>query len=223
MSALTDLTDKAKENLQSLFEKIQETSLYIRLSERFENMSPRLQKLVLSLIALIIAYLFLTFPLSTYDVASEKISIFEGQRQLVQDLFKVSTAGQIALPVDPPPPLNDLKSQIESRLQQAQLLPEQLKGVSLDSVPAYFPEQIVDGAISVSLAKLNLRQVVDIGYQIQSISTGMKMIDLVVQANRTDGRYFDVIYKLMTLKVPQFTAPPVVDEKPDLPPKKAED
>lgn len=215
MSAVTDLVEKIKATGIQVFEKVQETPAYISLKERYDNLPANGQKAVIGLAVLAVVAFFLSFPLSSYWAASESVSAFEEKRNLIQDLFRVSTEGQVSLPVDPPPPIESVKSQIESKLQQSQLTPEQLKGISVDSVPSVFSKETVDGALSISLAKLNLRQVVDIGYQIQSISSGIKMIDLLIQANAADSHYFDVIYKIMTLKVPDFsvaldseTAPP---------------
>lgn len=208
MSALTDLVEKIKSSGAQIFEKIQETGIYIKLKERYDGLPAYGQKAVLALASFMaVAFLF-SIPLSSYWLASDSVTSFEEKRNLIQDLFRVRTEAQVSLPVDPPPPLDQLKSQIEMKLQQAQLTPEQLKGVSFDSVPQAFSRDSFDGALSVSLSKLNLRQVIDIGFDIQNISTGIKMVDLIIQANSTDTRYFDVLYKFLTLKVPQFSEPP---------------
>jgi len=218
MSALSSLVENLKTTGLQIFEKIQETSLYQKLKERYESLPSSLQKTVLAAGLIALAALLMMIPLSTYWAGNETISSFEEKRGLIQDLFKVSTEGQVSLPVDPPPPIESLKSQIEMQLNKAQLTPDQQKGVSLDSVPSVFPKDLATGALSISLAKLNLRQIVDIGYQIQSISSGTKMVDLIIQANAQDSRYFDVIYRLITLNVPQFSVSSDSELAPPPPP-----
>ena len=215
MSALTDLFDKIKGPLLQLVDRIQETSFYQKLKERYDGLPQSGQKAVLVLAALVILTVLFMIPLSTYWAGDDFISSFETKRGLIQDLFRVRTEAQVSLPIDPPPPIDSLKMQIESRLQQAQLTPEQMRGVQLDSIPNNLPRDSFEGAVSVSLAKLNIRQVVDLGYQMQSISTGIKMVDLIITANITDQRYFDVLYKFVSLKVPTISAIPAFDSIPN--------
>jgi len=64
------------------------------------------------------------------------------------------------------------------------------------------PGNLSQGVLKVVLSKLNLRQIVDLGFQFQSISSSVKMTDLVMDMSPTDPRYYDVTYKLAILAVP---------------------
>ncbi|MNY66926.1 hypothetical protein D3C86_2044270 [compost metagenome] len=68
--------------------------------------------------------------------------------------------------------------------------------------------------VQVNLAKLNRRQVIDLGYQFQSLNPSVKLKDMVMTANREDSRYFDVFYKLVALAVPSLTAEPDTGNTP---------
>ena len=66
--------------------------------------------------------------------------------------------------------------------------------------------------MEVNLAKLNLNQILDLGHRFQSINPSVKLKDLIITANHEDGRYFDVVYKLVALAVP--AAPEVAPDMP---------
>ena len=63
------------------------------------------------------------------------------------------------------------------------------------------------GALNVSLNQLNLKQVIDVGYQLQALAPSLKILDIDLKANATDSRYLDVIFKLVSLKVPVLPPP----------------
>jgi hypothetical protein len=71
------------------------------------------------------------------------------------------------------------------------------------------------GALTIHLAKLNLRQISDLGLKFQNLSPSIKMTDLDVQASMSDPKYFDVQYKLVALKVPE--PPKMASPDDDLP------
>ena len=56
--------------------------------------------------------------------------------------------------------------------------------------------------MTVKLAKLNLKQIVDIGSSLVALSESVKMKDLAIIANATDTRYYDVTYQLYSLNIP---------------------
>ena len=55
---------------------------------------------------------------------------------------------------------------------------------------------------------MNLKQIVDIGTSIAAISDSIKLKDIDIKSNVNDSRYYDVNYKVYTLKVPEPTPEP---------------
>ena len=89
-------------------------------------------------------------------------------------------------------------------------MPEQ----NLGATPASFegrliPNNLVSNVLSIKLAKLNLKQIVDIGGSLIGLSESVKMKDMSIVANATDTRYYDVTFKLYSLKVPEPTPEPL--------------
>lgn len=208
-----DLKDRIQTESRQILDKVQESSTYNRLMDRYENMSPSMQKITLiggiSLIALVV----LSFPYSYYSTSQEYEDEFLAKRQVIRDLLKTVRESQSVPNITPAPSVDLLRGMVETQLTNAQLLPEQKLGVSsVETDSKLIPESLSSGALEVKLAKLNLKQVVDLGYQLQSINSSVKLKDVIIQANKSDGRYMDVTYKLVALAVPEM-APPAPPEE----------
>lgn len=207
--AFEDLKENLQSQLKTQWEQFQESSLYIQTKERYENLSPSMQKVTVFGVGALLLYVVLSFPLSYYSSASENVTVFEDTRQLIRDLLKASRESQETPDVAMPPEMDSLQARISQELDSSRLLPEQKLGTEiLSETNRLVPQALTKGILQVSLAKLNLRQVVDIGYQLQAISPSVKMVDLVMEMNTSDSRYYDVKYKLLALEVPSLEAPP---------------
>jgi hypothetical protein len=202
-----DIKDRIKSESQNLWAKFQESSLYLKLQDRFENLSPSGQKFALIGAAILIALILFSIPFGSFTASQEKISDFETKRSLIRELFKVNQESSGTAQI--PSPLNEgsIRSRVQSELANARLLPEQVAGIdAVNESSNLIPAQWLETILKVRLVKLNLRQIVDIGYQFSNLAANVKMKDFAMQANATDQRYFDVIYKLAVLKVPQVEA-----------------
>ena len=114
--------------------------------------------------------------------------------------------------------------QINSQLHSNQLLPEQIGTVATvekaDLTVGLIPRDFVRDVIHVSLTKLNLRQIVDIGNLLNRLSDSVKMKDMSIGARNDMAGYFDVTYKLYSLNVPEMQTPPAELDEPAERPKK---
>ena len=198
-----ELKERIQTELQKTRDTIEETPIYIELRDKYENLTPQQQKgVVWGTIAVVLLLLF-SIPLSYFQASGDAISTFKETRALIRDMLKTHKEAQEGPEIPIPPPIDSLKSQIESQLQSAQLLPEQMKGASVEPASGNFVNaNLTEGIVKISLADLNLRQIVDLGYQVSSITPSAKLKDLQIQAAATHG-YFDVVMKLLVLKVKQ--------------------
>lgn len=204
--AFEELRERLSSEFKNQWEQFQESTLYIQARDRYENLTPPKQKAVLIGAVLFVGYMILSVPLSYFSTSSEYLAEFQDKRQLVRDLLKVSREVQDIPDIPVPPDVGALKSQIDSQIQAAQLLPEQIKGTEISSERIdIIPGSLIQGMVKVTLSQLNLRQIVDLGYQFQAISPSVKMTDLQMEANQKDPRYYDVIYRLAVLAVPSQT------------------
>jgi hypothetical protein len=220
--ALEELRERLISEAKGQWEKFQETSLYIQITEKYENLNPAMQKLSIVAVVLFVLYLVMAVPLGSFSNSMDSVAHFEETRGLIRDMLKATRESQDSPDIATPPDNDFIQNRIQSELTSSRLLPEQIKGTTAVNEPStLIPANLVGGMFRVSLAKLNLRQVVDIGYQLQSINPSVKLDDLVMTANAQDPRYFDVNYKLVVLNVPKTFESGPGDFEPAGPKKKS--
>lgn len=210
--------DELKERLQTefkqLWDRVQDSSLYNQLRDRYENLSPRKQRLVIVGFAALISFLILSVPFSYWSEASLNVTAFEDRRDLVRRLLSASREAADVPEIPMAPAMEQAKVDVDSYLQELQLLPEQIKSVEVGAVnSSLIPTNLTKGGLTVQLNKLNIRQIIDIGYKLKSLSPSVKMTSLQINPNREDARYFNVVYQLLALAVPQ-APPPAMEEPP---------
>lgn len=216
MSLIDSLVTQSKSLGQKIGQQIQESPSYQQAQDRYQNMSPMMQKMSVAFATLLIAFVVLFYPLSKLSDSRTTLIMFEEKRNLIRDLFRTYRESSSAPNIVMPPSFEGLKSAVESILSRAELLPEQSIGTAQGSIEGrLIPQTLVSYVLQVKLAKLNLRQIVDIGTSIAGISESVKMKDLLISANRQDTRYYDVTYALYSLKVPEpsVEAPPEPEKK----------
>ncbi len=213
---LDDLKDKFATEGRATWERIQESDAYNQLRDRYENLSPAVQKMTLFGGIAAVALIVLSIPYGNFTQSSESVGEFEGKRMTIRELLKVSRESADVPNIQPAPSIDMLRANIDNQIKMANLLPEQIKGTQdAQNNSQLIPANLTEGALDIKLEKLNLRQVMDMGYKFQSINPSVKMKDMVITANRGDSRYFDVVYKLVALAVPSAPEPP-----PEEPPSK---
>lgn len=201
---LDDLKDSLKSQLGQTWSRIEDSSFYNQMKDRFENLPPAQQKLTLMGAGALFALFLISVPYSYYSTSAEYVSTYEEKRGLIRELLKVTRESSEVPDLPSAPSSEMLRSSIENQLRMANLLPEQMKGIDMVTAEtSLIPKGLLEAGLKVSLAKLNLRQIIDIGYNIQSISPSVKMSSMDVTANAEDSKYFDVDFKLVTLSVPQ--------------------
>lgn len=211
-----DIKDNLKSQLGQTWSRIEDSSAYNQLRDRFENLTPTNQKLVLLGAGALTALLIFSIPFSYYSTSSEYVTTYEDKRSLIRELLKVTRESNEVPDLPTAPNADMLKNTIEGQLNMAKLLPEQMKGIEVIAADTgLIPKGLLESGLRVSLAKLNLRQIIDIGYGIQAISPSVKMNALNITANPEDPRYFDVEMKLVSLAVPQahVEMPDAADEE----------
>ncbi|WP_409477531.1 hypothetical protein [Pseudobdellovibrio sp. HCB154] len=204
MSRLDELKDQLKTSLQTTWERIQESEAYNQLNDKYQNLSPSGQKVAQVVTAILLAGIVFYSPISQLQVSGELLTQFEEKRTLIRDLFKTYRDSSGGLQMAPAPQAGELISTVQNSLSSSKLIPEQIVSVNTTQAEGrLIPANLQQAVIEVKLAKLNLRQIVDIGAQLANISQAVKVKDMFMQANAELAGYFDVTYKLYALKVPE--------------------
>lgn len=209
---LEDLKDQLRENWAELRSKIEEDSTFNTLRERYETLSPGAQiGLKLGLLLLVLA-IFVYIPYTFFSAASDNVALFEGKRSTIRKLLRASRTASDGASVDNPPPIPQLTENVRSRLQTYALLPEQIGGITpLDTAALggrYAPKEIEQDGLGVTLTKLNLKQVIEIGYGLQTLMPGVRLVGMEMKASSPDPHYFDVVFKLARFGLPSAPEPP---------------
>ncbi|MFN3455397.1 MAG: hypothetical protein ACK41T_10600 [Pseudobdellovibrio sp.] len=214
MSRLEELQENLKNTFQTYWDKIQESPTYGNLNDRYQALSPNGQKMT-QIVAGVLVFGVITYiPLSQLQLSSETITQFEEKRSLIRDLFKTYRETPAAPPIVGAPEGQKLVANIQGSLQSSQLIPEQISSVNIIQAESkLIPSSLLSSAVEVKLNKLNLRQIIDIGTKISNISNAVKIKDMIIQANTELAGYFDVTYKVFSLKAPM---PQISQEPPDV-------
>lgn len=206
---LDDLKEQLLARFHSVSERVQDTSSFQQLKERFDSLSANGQKMVIALGGFLIVALIISVPLGWSSESDEFVQNFDERRRLIRELLKVSREASDVPNIPVPPNPASLKLNLEAQLKDSGLLSEQIKAIEPESSNSrLIPNERSDGGLRVQLAKLTLRQITSIGQRLVQISPSLKMTSLQIQATKEDPHYFDVVMKLTALKVPDLSAPP---------------
>lgn len=191
--------EELKGRLQQLGDSIAETSAYQQLRDRYETLSPPMQKLSVGATIAVLTLLLAFVPYGTYVASQDTLIDFQEKRDLIRDLLRTHNEAQSNPPLPRLPDVSEVQNRIETILNSRQLLPEQKKGVTTDANSPLINANLLAGTVRVALAQLNLRQVTDISADLASIE-GAKLKDILMDANAKDARYYDVVYRVVIFK-----------------------
>lgn len=205
--ALEELRERFSQQLKDLGGKIQDSPAFQSMKEKFDDLPANQQKIVVILLAVVISFFLFSFPYENWSASSESVTEFEDRRELIRDLLKVTKETSEIPSFVPAPELGQIKTDIEMRLQQFQLVNEQLAGVNVEmpTNSSLIPTSRQEGGIKVMLKKLNLRQVVDITAQLQAMEPAIKLKNLSLDSNLQDARYLDAVLEFVVIKIPQIS------------------
>jgi hypothetical protein len=209
--------ERLKSEATRIYEKLRESPTVSKLFDRYENMTPTMQKLIVYGGLGVIAFTLIMVPLTSFLSSIDSLQQYEQRRELVHQLFRASDNSEGLANLMQPPLVDTLPMRIEADLKAALLLPEQISSVRVEPIPPGSKgAEGLTGAVKVSLSQLNLKQVVDIGYQLQNMGASLKVLDVDLQASDKDPRYLDAVFRLVAIKVPALPAPepePVAGKK----------
>lgn len=212
--AFEGLKDRLKEQWAELSAKVQETSAFNTLREKYESQTPTVQKAILGGIAALVVLFLLSFPLGYLSTSSDNLTAFEENRSLIQGLLRASRTAKEPSPIPPPIDPMSLRSMVERVMHEKKLVPEQM-GEMLPIPGDVFrgtPAGVVVSGLAVQIKHLNLQQIIDLGTSFQNLGPGTKLVGMDIVQTTGQDHYYD-----MVARVANFGLPP-----PDLGPDPAE-
>ena len=88
-----DQFEQLKELFQSVKERVQESSLYQNIYEKYVSLSPRMQKIVILVIMGFAAFLLVSPPLAKYRTSNENLSDFQTRKDITQRIIQQAKSG----------------------------------------------------------------------------------------------------------------------------------
>ena len=206
--AFDDLREQIKEQSSQLLGRIQESTAFQQFKERYDTLSPSVQKIIKTGSIALVILLGIYIPYSFYSSSYEIEETFTYNRDMTRDLLaaesEASAIGQVGQAMDG----NALKSRVQSAIRGAQLQPEQLKSIR-DLVPANartikgIPPNVQRSGITVDLSNLNLNQMLEVSEKLETIDANVKVWSMDVKATESNPLYYDVQYQLVSFYLPQ--------------------
>ncbi len=207
--AFEDFKENMSNRLEQIGDRITNSSLFIMLNERYENFNSFQQRLIKIIGFLLVVGTGLYFPQDYFFTSFESEHQFEAKRKLIKNIIK-SEREVTSLPDIPRPlPAESVKSNIESQLKEMNFLPEQIKLVSINNQPtsSLIPSNKIQYGIDVTINKINVKQLTNLGSKLQIIHPAVKLKDLIITLNKEDSRYLNAEIKLVALNIPEYKAP----------------
>ncbi len=198
------LKEQVLERLQFYKSQVEDSEIYIRLKERYDNLQPNVQKIIKVSAIVFTVYFFYSLPASFVSSSKEKMSNFDDYRQLTRELIRAGRIDKNIKTPPEPPSAPALSSTVDRVLTEESVLPEQKIAVEpkMNSASkAIVPKGIVQGGVKASIKDLNLRQVIRVAEGLSEIQSG-QLINMAVIADTKDPHYYSVDYEVATFTVP---------------------
>ena len=206
MDKLKETLDQLKDTLLARWDQFQESDTYISLRERYDNLPPRGQKLAV-FAAFFMAFLVVfSIPYAWFATSQTTVVEFEDTKDTIEDLLEVSQEVKNMPPQSLGIASSELKMRVDKILAEKGLSKEQITSVNETQFTnpqgsTLIPAQITAAGIEAHLKQLTLKQVVDIGYDLDRISPLVKVLNLEMKATEADVHFYDVQFRVSSFSV----------------------
>jgi hypothetical protein len=205
--ALEELRDQLSEQVTEALAKIQETSAYNSLRERYESQTPTVQKVIVAALCLGALFVLMTFPWSYLSSSSDSLAQFETNRELIQGLLHASRSAKEPSPLPPPIGPDQLRASVERTLHENGLVPDQIgnmQAIPESAIKEMAPAGVVATGLAVQIKKVNLNQILELGNLMHNLGPGIKLTGMDVVQSSGQTHYYDLIVSVVHFGIPSF-------------------
>lgn len=200
---IDDIKDRLLESAQAVKSKLEENDQYLAVKEKFDSLDPLAQKVIAGLVAFIIVFILFQIPMSYYSSSSENLALFDENRDLVLDLYRVKRRAMLAPQAPMPVPAADLEARARNALGAARVQPDQIKSVAFfdnqgPRASSFIPKTVEQKGVEVRVANLNVTQIIDVGHALSTLAESVKMVAMEITPGSQPGSYFDASFKLVS-------------------------
>lgn len=212
-----DQLEQGKEYFENLSARVQESSLYNSIYERFTSFSPTFQKFILVALFGLFIFIILAKPIANYKTSVENLQEFEVRKKLTQQIIDFNKEKSNLAPAPKQISLSELSQKVSTNSQSysIKLLPEQTN-VRSSSGQKIIPQANQSDYV-VNITKANIEQVTSLAYSINRDNKSLLISSIDFKANAEDPRYFDSqinVTNLYVNPISQILPEPEVEATP---------
>jgi hypothetical protein len=200
-----EIKEQLKEKWDEAVVKVSESEVFIQLSERYSNLSPIVQKVIVFSIVFFVGYFIYSVPAGFIASAGEKEASFQESRTLIRGLVRSARNPTVSPETFNGLEFEEMRAKIDDIAKNNQVLDTQ-KGTAASAIKplpeTVVPRAIKQNGITYEFTKLTLRQAVAMSQQISSLHSNTKLAGVSIVADREDTHYFTVKYTLSSLSLP---------------------
>ncbi|MES2769744.1 MAG: hypothetical protein V4596_11425 [Bdellovibrionota bacterium] len=206
MDKLKEIFDQLKDPVLARWDQFQESDTYISLREKYDNLPVRGQKLVVFLAFFMAFLVVFSIPYVWHSSSQDSVAEFEDTKFTIAELLEVSQEIKNIPPQSLGLTSADLKMRVDRVLTEKGLTKEQITSLSETQFTnpqgsTLIPPQINATGIETHLKQLTLKQIVDIGYELDRISPLVKVLNLEMKATEADVHFYDVQFRVSSFNV----------------------
>ena len=200
-----DIKEQLTEQFQVYQSKFLESSAFIQVKEKYENLTPRQQKWIQKSLLTLFVLWILYVPFGYFFSSVTSIQKINENKRLMNELTAISqleTGGE----APPAPELNNMTTVVRSHISDERILEKQIAEIrplnpneTITSLPK-FVEQM---GVYVLLSQLNLRQIVSVTHRVDKIFPTARVFNMKILPNKENPQYSDLSLSLVFFKLRQ--------------------
>jgi hypothetical protein len=194
MDAIKNLIENLKERIKTAWSEQQESEIYLKTKEKYDELPPLVQKGIMGGISLLFLLLIFWWPLSNFFDSSDFNSKFDDERQTLKELIRIERETTVGSLTNPPSP-SSLKTQFDSKIANAGIKTDQVKDQS--EMPMQLVGLAEQHGFQYRITHITIRQAVDLGYELEHVDPSLHIGGLEVTAEPQDPHFYDVGIKIV--------------------------
>lgn len=200
--AFENLSEQIKESLSGLKSQITESEYFNRLSEAYNNLPSRQQKLIIGLGTIITLVLLLNIPFQAFIKSNEQLQTYKAQKEIIE---KLQLAEKSKAQSDFDPQKFDrlrLQSELSTQMRSFQISEEQLLIAATSPDLLGVPKKAITSGFKLSLTNLNVRQISRVSSLLENFSDSVLVTGFNSSVSKEDPHYFNTEFKLLNFSTP---------------------
>ena len=193
---LSNVKEELKQFLSNTYSVIVNSSAFYFVKEKYDHLSPPYRKGIYITCLLLLAGGLLYYPFSQLYLSHTYIRDFKLKKSLTQNLMELSATNSMASSNTYTYGQDPVRF-IKNRLPVLRISKDKIKHVKLVKPDKQIKQLNISAnleAVEVEIEKLNLKELVQYGYELENFSDNMKLTGLRVQEAPIGSNYFNVAY-----------------------------